>query len=355
MPTTQQNRLLELDSLRGLAALGVVVFHFTINENADKLGWEFRYGVTGVDIFFIISGFVIFLTIQKVKKWQDFAVSRLARLYPTFWTCVLITAACVYWYEPEYVSWKLLLANLTMFPVYFGIENLDGVYWTLLVEMIFYLWILAIFLIRGLDKIVTISAVCTAVILLFHMGRNFYPDFYGYITWKVQLLNHFPLFFSGILFYKLKFKGFAWRYVGLIFLCMLAAFYLHDKGGRSMYHVTWLEHNLIIVFYHLVFFLFVVGRLTFLIAPPLLFLGKISYSLYLLHQYIGTRLIHSLNTGLNMNIYLAILVAIGFCIALSYGVTYYVEVPAIRAIKGWYKARHGRKLEEQDTAGAALP
>ncbi len=355
MPKTQTNRLLELDALRGLAALSVVVFHFTINENAEKLGWEFRYGVTGVDIFFIISGFVIFLTIQKVRKWQDFAVSRLSRLYPTFWACVFITAAFMYAYQPENLSWPMLLANLTMVPVYFGIENLDGVYWTLLVEMVFYLWILVIYLAKGLDKIMTISVVCTVGVVAFHLGKAFYLDFYEFISWKVQLLNHFPLFFSGILFYKLKYQGFAWRYVGLIFLCLMAAFYLHDKGGRSMYHVTWIEHNVILVLYHVLFFLFVLGRLTFLVWPPLLFLGKISYSLYLLHQYIGHRVIHSLNVIYGINIYLAVGGTLALCILLAWGVTYYVELPAIRAIKDWYKTHHGRKLEEQNTAGTALP
>lgn len=355
MPTTPPNRLLELDALRGLAALSVVVFHFTINENAAKLGWEFRYGVTGVDIFFIISGFVIFLTIQKVRKWQDFAVSRLARLYPTFWACVFITAAFVYAYQPDLITWKVLLANLTMFPVYFGIENLDGVYWTLLVEMVFYLWILAIYLARGLDQIVAIGTAFTAGVVAFHLGKAYYLDFYEFITWKVQLLNHFPLFFSGILFYQLKYKGFAWRYVGLILLCLVAAIYLHDKGGRSMYHVTWAEHTILLVLYHAVFFLFVLGKLRFLVWPPLLFLGKISYSLYLLHQYIGLRVIPSLNVTLGLNIHLAVGGTLALCILLAYGVTRYVELPAIRAIKGWYKTRHGRKLEERDTAGAALP
>lgn len=355
MPTKPNNRLLELDALRGLAALSVVIFHFSINDNAAKLGWEFRYGVTGVDIFFIISGFVIFLTIQKVKKWQDFAVSRLSRLYPTFWACVLITAAFVYSYQPELINWKVLLANLSMFPVYFGVENLDGVYWTLLVEMVFYLWILAIYLARGLDKIVKIGTACTLGVVAFHLGKPYYFDFYQYITWKVQLLNHFPLFFSGILFYQLKYKGFNGRYMGLILLCLVAAMYLHDKGGRSMYHVTWAEHNVILVLYHAVFFLFVWGRLNFLVWPPLLFLGKISYSLYLLHQVIGLHVIHILNGTLGLNIYLAVGGTLALCILLAYGVTRYVELPAIAAIKGWYKARHGRKLEEQNTAGTALP
>jgi peptidoglycan/LPS O-acetylase OafA/YrhL len=355
VPTNLNNRLLELDALRGLAALSVMVFHFTINENAQKLGWEFRYGVTGVDIFFMISGFVIFLAIQKVKKWQDFAVSRLARLYPTFWACVFITATFLCIYQPELLSWQLILANLTMFPVYFGVENLDGVYWTLLVEMIFYLWILVIYLAKGLEKIVAIGTACTVVIVAFHLGKAHYLDFYKFITWKVQLLNHFPLFLSGILFYQLKFEGFAWRYVGLILLCMMAAFYLHDKGGRSMYHVTWGEHTVILFLYHALFFLFVLGHLTFLVWPPLLFLGKISYSLYLLHQYIGLQVIHSLHVTWGLNIYLAVGLTVGLCILLAYGVTRYVELPAIRAIKDWYKIRHSRQLEEQDTAGTALP
>lgn len=352
---TQKNRLLELDALRGIAALSVMIFHYSTNRDAGGLGWEFRYGVTGVDLFFMISGFVITLSIQKIQRWQDFAVFRFARLYPTFWACALITALFVLLYEPETLGVSQLLANLTMFPVYFGIENLDQVYWTLLVEMMFYLWILAVWLVGGMRHIVTIGSVFLGAVVLFHAFGPGFPAVYHFLTLKVQFLNHFPLFYTGILFYQIKFKAFSWRYLALIAVGMSAAFYLHDKGGRSMYHTSALEHNILIAFYHLLFLLFIRGRLTFMVNGTSLFLGKISYSLYLLHQYVGLHLIETLNKSLGLNIYAAVLLTAAFVIILSYLVTVYVEDPAIRRIKHWYRTRQHRAVEEPDAARTALP
>lgn len=352
---TQKNRLLELDALRGIAAISVMIFHYSISQNAGKLGWEFRYGVTGVDLFFMISGFVITLSIQKIQKWQDFAVFRFARLYPTFWSCLLITTLFLLFYEPGSLTIAQFLANLTMFPVYFGIENVDQVYWTLLVEMIFYLWILIVWLVGGMRHIVTIGLVFMVGVVLLHALGSRFPAVYSFLTLKVQFLNHFPLFFTGILFYQLKFKGFSWQYLVLIAVGMVAAFYLHDRGGRSMYHTSALEHNLLIASYHLLFLLFVLGKLSFLVNPTLLFLGKISYSLYLLHQYVGLHLIDTLNGSLGLNIYVAEMLTIAFIIGLSYLVTVYVEDPAIGRIKNWYRARQHRKIEEPDAARTALP
>ena len=64
------NRLQELDALRGIAALMVVLFHFTMGRQEANLG--FKLGTTGVDLFFIISGFVIFMSLSKVKNSKDF-------------------------------------------------------------------------------------------------------------------------------------------------------------------------------------------------------------------------------------------------------------------------------------------
>lgn len=347
--------MLELDALRGIAALSVMIFHYSNIQNAEKLGWEFRLGVTGVDLFFMISGFVITLSIQKIRKWQDFAIFRFARLYPTFWACVLITTLFVLFYEPGSLSIGQFLANLTMFPVYFGIENLDQVYWTLLVEMIFYLWILVVWLVGGMRHIVSVGFVFLVGVVLFHAFGPRFSSVYHFLTLKVQFLNHFPLFYTGILFYQLKFKSFSWRYLALIAVGILAAFYLHDKGGRSMYHVSALEHDLLIAFYHLSFLLFVLGKLSFLVNPTLLFLGKISYSLYLLHQYIGLHLIKTLNGSLGLNIYVATMLTIALIVSLSYLVTAYVEAPAIGKIKNWYQAKGHRKIEEPDAARTALP
>jgi peptidoglycan/LPS O-acetylase OafA/YrhL len=95
MKIDRPRRLLELDALRGIAAIAVVCFHLGLSyqEESHKI---FNLGVTGVDLFFIISGFVILMTLEKTKNWQDFIISRASRLYPVYWVCVSLTAALMF-------------------------------------------------------------------------------------------------------------------------------------------------------------------------------------------------------------------------------------------------------------------
>ncbi|MEO6286572.1 MAG: acyltransferase [Dyadobacter sp.] len=344
-------RLVELDALRGLAALSVVLFHFTINDNAKLLGWEFSYGVTGVDIFFMISGFVIFLTVMKIRRWQDFVVSRFARLYPAFWYCMFITLGFTVFSEPDFVSPFRIFANATMMPVYFGIEDLDGSYWTLLVEIIFYLWILVLFITNNIRNINKIGFITILSMMLFHQFSAYYVDFYEFTVKKVQLLNHFPLFFSGILFYQLKKGEKRTENIALLVFSLIASFYLHHKGGRSQFHISATAHYLLLTSFHLLFGLFIMGKLSFLKFGPLLFLGKISYCLYLIHQYVGLHLISAFTDKLHLNIYIALFLAFSICIAIAYLVNTFIEIPANRLIRGWYSSneaeifgREGRKV-----------
>lgn len=349
-----KDRLPELDALRGIAALAVVFFHFTINRNATELGWQFNYGVTGVDIFFMISGFVIFLTINtKTEHGKDFVISRFSRLYPTYWACVLLTATFILIYDPASFKTTSVLANFTMFPTYFGVEDLDGSYWTLLVELVFYIWILMIYLSDGLKNIIPIGLICLTAIVAFHFFSNHYPQLYYLVVYKVQLINHFPLFLSGIVFYKIRFESFKPAYIIILLICILASAYLHDKGGKTMYFMGRFEHAMVIVFYHFIFTLFVLGKLTFLNLKPLLFLGKISYSLYLIHQYIGLHLIETFkNAGLN--IYAAILICISICVTTAWIITKYIEIPAVRLIRSHYakmpKKAVGRAVQKEEPA-----
>lgn len=83
-----KKRLIELDALRGIAALSVVIYHYTTRYNS-LYGHDsfldnnyFHYCSQGVQLFFMISGFVIFLTLNHIKKPMDFVISRFSRLYP---------------------------------------------------------------------------------------------------------------------------------------------------------------------------------------------------------------------------------------------------------------------------------
>jgi peptidoglycan/LPS O-acetylase OafA/YrhL len=337
-------RLPELDTLRGLAALGVMLFHYTYNQPGINSYFEFRNGVTGVDLFFMISGFVITLSISKIARLRDFIVHRFSRLYPTYWICMLITSLCILVYDPATLSFKNILINMTMVQPYFGVEDLDGSYWTLLVELIFYVWVIFVYILKRVNRIEDAGFITLIVILAYHYFSHLYPEVYAFIQRILPIANYFPFFFSGIIFYHIKFKKATFKRIIFLLVSLISAFYLHDKGGRAMHLISYVQHSVTIVFYHVVFILLVLDKLKFIVKRYFIFLGNISYSLYLLHQYIGRNIIHTLVSYAHLNLYVALLLTILFIILLATGVTYYVEIPIIKYIRDRYK-KHGQNEE----------
>src|SRR5688572_9141623 len=115
-------RIGELDALRGIAALAVVFHHLTSRFFEDygtppgaAPAFPFR-GVEGVFLFFIISGFVISQTLERIRRARDFVVSRFSRIFPSFWVCVLLTygAVLAFGLPGREVRFGAFLVNLTM-------------------------------------------------------------------------------------------------------------------------------------------------------------------------------------------------------------------------------------------------
>ena len=88
---TRSGRILALDSMRGLAALSVALFHYTYGFNHGDTNYVFHKGFLGVQFFFILSGFVIFMTVNKKPNLRSFVVGRFTRLYPAYWLSVVLT------------------------------------------------------------------------------------------------------------------------------------------------------------------------------------------------------------------------------------------------------------------------
>jgi len=154
----QRERLPMLDVLRFFAALSVVFYHMTYRLNESALfTWLqpfTKFGYLGVDVFFIISGFVI-LWSAVGRSVPDYLISRVARLYPSFWVAILVTSATMLVIRPERLQplWAIA-ANFTMLPGYIvGNHYVDGVYWTLAVELKFYFLILLALLFRQIEHI----------------------------------------------------------------------------------------------------------------------------------------------------------------------------------------------------------
>jgi peptidoglycan/LPS O-acetylase OafA/YrhL len=340
----QKNRLLELDAMRGIAALVVVLFHFTMDRPESQLG--FKYGVTGVDFFFIISGFVIFLTLSSTKHWMDFVVSRFSRLFPTYWTVVTFTALMTVVYRvlhDESMSGLLVqyLGNMTMIQNYLKIGNLDEPYWTLLVELQFYVVMLLIFSLKKLDKIVWLGVAGLAFVLLNHfIFSKYVPFIFKYSRGLVQLVCHFPLFFAGILFYKIKFRqGSRFAKIPLLFACLISQIILYPDGGTAYLYITQVEYAATLAVYFGIFSLYAFDAPMQVIAnKATVFLGTISYSLYLVHKFVCVHLIIPILSGFGWNFWLIVFgVCLPTVILLASAVTFIVEKPALQAIRDWYK------------------
>src|SRR5581483_8554966 len=126
------SRFLGIDALRGIAAMSVVLYHYTYEYQAvightQPLGWSFSLGQYGVDLFFMISGFVIFMTLQRIEGISDFVVARFGRLYPAFLTALALTtivllSSSLTIFKPS--LWQVAV-NLTMAPQLFGVDCVD--------------------------------------------------------------------------------------------------------------------------------------------------------------------------------------------------------------------------------------
>ncbi|MFD0541250.1 acyltransferase family protein [Actinomadura luteofluorescens] len=145
---TRRERLSELDLLRFAAALAVVLYHFTgfggagawpvpSQEVFPEIAPVTRFGYLGVDLFFVISGFVILMSAWG-RGPGEFGISRLVRLMPAYWVSVLLGAAVYALFRTGHGVPGLIVPNLTMLQGGLGLRNVDAVYWTLWVELHFY-------------------------------------------------------------------------------------------------------------------------------------------------------------------------------------------------------------------------
>jgi len=338
--TSSVSRLRPLDALRGIAALAVVFFHFTLHHE----GYEniFRFGTTGVDLFFIISGFVIFMSLQKADSLRTFIVNRFTRLYPAYWMGVLFSFAIIsihFHYTQKYPIDRpavALLGNLTMFQYYLGIPDLEGPYWTMIVEMIFYVFMGCLFFFRQLDRIHVIGAtICIALTAAaFTVDTTYWVK---EIFMKVPLLYHFPLFFAGIVFYgkynhtidnRVFYAG-----IAISFAAQMALF---PHTWRACKHMSQTEYLVVLALFFSVFFLFVSGKLERIANPVTLFFGKISYPLYLTHQYLSINLIIPYFMWKHeMSLWQAsLLIALPASIAIAYSIHFLAEQRASKWLKG---------------------
>ncbi len=277
------NRIAELDALRGIAALSVVLYHFTwfigtILPGMPRPAFTLPWGCYGVQLFFAISGFVILMTLDRTATVRQFARSRFRRLFPPYWIAMAATFAIVTLLGPTklQVGAGEFLLNLPMLQLFTGVRMVDGVYWSLNVELAFYLCMLAVWRAGYHRRIERVLAAWIALKWLWWMLPGFAP--------KLALLlvaDHIPYFAIGMASYRIWSGQRRWFEQMPLLAFAFATVLLIDPRDAH-----WLIVGLIALF-----LLLAARKLSWLAVPPLLKLGEISYPLYLVHAAIGYAII----------------------------------------------------------------
>ena len=146
-PVVRKPRVLFLDVLRGVAVAFVLLQHLTEDVSQPILWWGHRwinFGRLGVALFFLISGFVIPYSLERANSLKVFWVSRVFRLYPIYWFSLLVVIAFHFAgnhvMEREYVErfWRTMAVNVFLIQEFVHVPHAMGLYWTLTLEMVFY-------------------------------------------------------------------------------------------------------------------------------------------------------------------------------------------------------------------------
>lgn len=300
-PTTSSTRLMELDLLRFFAAMLVLLFHYAfagdqLGETNTQLPDWLRnislYGFLGVDLFFVISGFVIALSSSHGST-RRFVFDRLVRLYPAFFAAVVLTMLVREYLGPadDTVSIRDFALNLTLFAGIFeqslDIELVDGVYWSLMVELQFYFLFMLIMLTKlhkHLDSVLTGWLALTLA-----------SDYLAFPDWldTLLILEWSPYFIAGAMFQQIYRHGpSAWR-ISVIAITLYLAIDYGIWRSETFYNGFY-DYNfdnkttgLLIGGIYLLFVLLVSNSLQKLRHPVLFWLGAMTYPVYLLHQNIG--------------------------------------------------------------------
>lgn len=158
----KKQKIYELDYIRGICCILVVLYHYTTRycEAFTDLNYSFSvpFGHMAVCSFFALSGFLCLYTGKEDISLVSYFKNKFIRLYPVFWVSMIITTlVCVFALPQVVVSIKDFVLNLTMVPELFKAKSVDGAYWTLLRELVFYCFIAVVLKLKLKDKINIIS------------------------------------------------------------------------------------------------------------------------------------------------------------------------------------------------------
>jgi peptidoglycan/LPS O-acetylase OafA/YrhL len=320
---TQPSRYYEIDLLRFVAAMAVVLYHFAYRGyHADHLspldypalGQVCKYGYLGVELFFLISGYVILHSAQG-KTLGQFFVSRVRRLYPAYWVACTLCFVAVRLFRAVYgagdwpalfdVPLRMYCYNLSMLQTFFGVHDVDGSYWTLAVEISFYFLVSLLMAFGWLKHLGPVLVVWLGYCTLVGPTDNAGP--FGLLLFP----RYAPFFIAGMLLFLLQTSQIArWKLYGLL----LWAYGLSWQSVRvdtlsksAFFHepISMAVVAVILTGGYGVLLLIVTRRLRLGQAKWLAAAGALTYPMYLLHHNMGYLVLQGLGGYVPKHVLLA--------------------------------------------------
>jgi peptidoglycan/LPS O-acetylase OafA/YrhL len=318
------DRIRFLDGLRGVAILMVVFYHYYARwlpptepvsfypygahlEQTLANFMPFKYGCTGVNLFFLISGYVIFLTLEKCQNSLQFLARRWIRLFPSMLmgSVFLFILANILPHYPFTKSASDLLPGLTFIPPEYWnwllhekfiflksfqslkfLHSLDDSFWTLYVEARFYILAAIAHALARRYVLPLLLLLCCLRPLLAFIAPAHAP-----MIANLLVLDYLPWFCCGMAAYQFQGQAPSERrgvdYSSLIGILLTAAF-------LTIFVISVLafcpEKFIILIMF---FAPFVIPAFARLFSHPwIVFVGMISYPLYLIHEYIGVGILN---------------------------------------------------------------
>ena len=323
--------------LRGIASVAVALFHLT-NSWADSVSASASYGWLGVEVFFVISGFVIPYSIQVTYKrysassFASFILRRVVRIeVPYIFSIILvIVVSSLASHMPGYrgavpnYTIAQIASNIFYMVPWTGQYWMQPVYWTLAYEFAFYLSIGVLFHVLfarerpiafsvavGMLIVAVATKYISSLVLLFAMGAAVFKYGAGrehrYFGTAIALACGITLAFRG---------GLAISLTGLATVAAIGF-------GRDL-------------------------RVNGLIGKALTYLGTISYSLYLVHVPIGGRVVNLVGRVTHSQSGHLLVSVLAFAVVLAFAHVFYISIerPAQRAARQLVLTRVRKEARE---------
>ncbi|MDP1978451.1 acyltransferase [Undibacterium sp.] len=355
--STEKNKILFAHQLRGLAAFLVLISHWfgvywgmretvsyytasPIHSGVNPLAYDivsvnpnFGLGPFGVAIFFLISGFVIPLSLEKNSSLK-FLIMRFFRIFPTYWISLAIGLLFVYcssqfWGVPLFWNTKILATNIFLVNDFFLLPSVDLVNWTLAVELKFYLVAACLSTSIRSGKVLPVFIFSTAILML---------------NWFLNRSHDTSDISAFLSILKMLASGFVYVQFMLIGLFYYYSYQQRISNNKLIFYVliqlmifswTWSLSSMknqfpvvpMIYFYGLALFSFAyIFRHKFRKNRLLDLTADISFPLYLVHSLVGYVMIKIL-MSFACSFYLSVSLTILVVAALAYAIHIFIEKP----------------------------